>query len=160
MVIETAGGACEKLFRICQSTETKSSTFGNIYFPRFTLAKGHYWSLPVEERKLFVDHWWVVTIFEVTWLKQMTAKKVIHHTIGIFAWHGICEVVICAQYSADAYGRFAKEYQFQHIMSSLYCPHSNGEVERAVGTIKHLLNNPYLAILSYRSTPLQNGYTP
>ena len=90
----------------------------------------------------------------------------IQHTKSIFARHGIPEVVISdngPQYSGEAYRQFAQEYRFQHITSSLYYPQSNGEAERAVGTVKRLLNkenDPYLAILSYRSTPLQNGYSP
>ena len=65
--------------------------------------------------------------------------------------------------SAEVYKTFAKEYQFTHVTSSPYHPQSNGEAERAVGTIKRLLSkgkDPYLAILSYRSTPLQNGFSP
>ena len=42
-------------------------------------------------------------------------------------------------------------------------PQSNGEVERAVKTVKSLLRkstNPYLALMAYRSTSLENGYSP
>ena len=57
-------------------------------------------------------------------------------------------------YSADTYEQFANEYQFQHFTSSPYYPHSNGEAERAVGTIKRLLNKekPCYPILQVHST--------
>ena len=42
-------------------------------------------------------------------------------------------------------------------------PQSNGEAERAVKTVKSLLKkaeDPYMAILTYRSTPLSSGFSP
>ena len=99
-------------------------------------------------------------------LNGVTAEQVIVHTKSIFAGHGIPEVVISdngPQYTSEAYAKFAKDYQFHHITSSPYCPQSNGEAERAVGTVKNLLkksDDPYLALLAYRATPLQNGYSP
>ena len=98
--------------------------------------------------------------------KQTTAAEVIRHTKSIFSRHGIPELVISdngPQYSSKVYADFAKEYHFKHMTSSPYHPQSNGEAERAVGMIKSLLRkekDPYLAILSYRSTPLQSGYCP
>ena len=56
------------------------------------------------------------------------------------------------QYSAEAYARFAREYQFEHITSSPHYPQ----------TVKCLLKkrDPHLALLSYRATLLQSGFSP
>ncbi len=92
--------------------------------------------------------------------------EIITHTKSIFARHGIPEEVVSdngPHYSSQAYIEFAKAYQFQHVTSRPYFAQSNGEAERAVGTVKRLLKKstvPYLDLLTYRTTPLQNGYSP
>ena len=92
--------------------------------------------------------------------------EVIAHMKSIFARHGIPELIISdngPQYSCQAFSEFANKYQFQHVTSSPLYPQSNGEAERAVKTIKGLLKketDPYLALLSYRATPLQIVYSP
>ena len=103
---------------------------------------------------------------EVAHLTQATASEIVAHTKSIFARHGIPETVISdngPQYTSEQYSEFAKSYHFHHVTSSPYYPQSNGEAERAVGTIKALLkknNDPYLALLAYRPTPLEIGYSP
>ena len=103
---------------------------------------------------------------EVARLNRTTADEVIHHTKGIFARHGIPEVVVSdngPQYSSEAYAIFARQFQFEHVRSSPLYPQSNGEAERAVQTVKNLMKkdgDPYLAMLSYRSTPLKCGFSP
>ena len=103
---------------------------------------------------------------EIARLSNATAEEVVNHTKSIFARHGIPEVVISdngPQYTSETYAEFAKRYQFQHVTSSPYYPQSNGEVERAVKTVKNMLKkceDPYLALLTYRSTPLEVGYSP
>ena len=114
---------------------------------------------------LIVDYY--SRFIEVALLSKTTAQEVIRHTKSIFARHGIPELVISdngPQYSSDAYEQFSKEYQFQHETSSPYFPQSNGEAERAVKIVKDMLkrkSDPYLAMLAYRSTPIQGGqYSP
>ena len=113
---------------------------------------------------LLVDYYsrWI----EIAKLKSTTSQEVINHTRGIFARHGIPEVVVSnngPQYSAECYKKFARDYGFQHITSSPHYPQGNGEAERAVKTIKGMLRksgDPYLSLLAYRSTPLEIGYSP
>ena len=93
-------------------------------------------------------------------------KSYVLHTKSVFARHGIPEQVLSnngPQYSSEAYTQFAQLYGFEHVTSSPYFPQSNGEAERAVQTIKNLMRKKddlYLAILAYRITPTEIGYSP
>ena len=103
---------------------------------------------------------------EISRLSQLTAAQVVSHTKSIFARHGIPDVVVSdngPQYSSETYRQFAKDYEFAHCTSSPYYPQGNGEAERAVRTVKDLLkkeDDPYKALLAYRSTPTELGYSP
>ena len=103
---------------------------------------------------------------EVAKLTSTSATSVITHLKSIFSHHGIPESVVSdngPQYSALAFEEFAKEYGFSHTTSSPKYPQANGTAERAVKTVKRILlknQDPYLAMLTYRATPLENGYSP
>ncbi|XP_033639876.1 uncharacterized protein K02A2.6-like [Asterias rubens] len=95
-----------------------------------------------------------------------TSAAVIQALKEIFAVHGIPDVIMSdngPQFSSASFLQFAKTYGFIHTTSSPRYPQANGEAERAVRTIKGLLKkntDPYLALLMYRSSPLQNGLSP
>ena len=103
---------------------------------------------------------------EVAKLSSMTSQNIVQHLKSIFARHGIPETVVSdngPQYSAALFKSFSEQYGFTHVTSSPKYPQANGAAERAVRTVKGLLNksdDPYLAMLAYRSTPLENGYSP
>ena len=66
------------------------------------------------------------------------------------------------QLPGQPFSDFAAEYGFCHVNSSPKFPQSNGEAECAVQRVKNLLKkavDPYLALLAYWSTPLQNGFS-
>ena len=97
---------------------------------------------------------------EVVKLTTTTTVSVITDLKSIFSRYGIPEEVVSdngPQYASQALSDFAQEYGFRHTTSSPHFPRSNGHVERAVQTVKRLLKgskDPYMSLLSYRSTPL------
>lgn len=59
--------------------------------------------------------------------------------------------------------RVSKEYSFTDVTSSPKMPQANGEADWAVQTIKNALKkekDPAKALMSYRATPQENGYSP
>ena len=96
----------------------------------------------------------------------MTSQNIVQHLKSIFARHSIPETVVSdngPQYSAALFKSFSEQYGFTHVTSSPKFPQANGAADRAVRTVKGLLNksdDQYLAMLAYRSTPLENGYSP
>ena len=103
---------------------------------------------------------------EIGVLRKSTSQEVINHLKVIFARHGVPESVISdnrPQYSSAEFAKFAEDWGFTHITSSPKYPQSNGEAERMVQTTKNLLtksDDPYEALLAYRATPLENGFSP
>ena len=103
---------------------------------------------------------------EIARLNRPTTSEVVVHLKSIFARHGIPETLISdngPQYASQEFADFARDYEFEHYTSSPYFPQGNGEAERAVGTVKSFLKksgDPYKALLAYRSTPLQIGFSP
>ena len=103
---------------------------------------------------------------EMARLIRATAEDVVNHMKSIFARHGIPEQVMSdngLQFTAAVYAKFAKDYNFEILTSSPLFPQAKREIEQAVQTVKVLLkkaSDPYLALLSYRTTPLHHGYSP
>ena len=97
---------------------------------------------------------------------SQTSQDVIQALSTMFARHGIPDSVRSdngPQYSSAEFIKFAKEEGFASVTSSPKHPQSNGMAERAVQTAKSVLkkeDDPAKALLAYRSTPLENGYSP
>ena len=111
------------------------------------------------------DHYLLVVDYfsrfpEVVKLSSTTARSVVVALKSIFARHGIPEILFSdngPQYDSLEIETFASSYGFSHDTSSPHYPQSNGQAERTVQTVKRLLKkaeDPFLALLIYRSTPL------
>ena len=113
---------------------------------------------------LMVDYF--SRFIEIAKLTGESSADTIQHMKSIIARHGIPEEIITdngPQFAAAEFKQFADKYGFCHKTSSPHYPQANGKAERAVKTIKQLLlkaEDPYHALLVYRATPLQNGYSP
>lgn len=117
---------------------------------------------------LIIDYY--SKFIETTKLPNLRSSTVIELIKPHFARHGIPETVISdngTQFSSSEFKLFAKQYNFNHITSSPRYSQSNGMSERAVQTIKRLFkkskeegNDPYLALLELRNTPIQGLGSP
>ena len=94
------------------------------------------------------------------------AKETVARLKKMFVHQGIPDVLVTdngPQFSAREFADFAEELQFSHVTFSLRYPQSNGEAERAVQTVKRILDKATadvdLAILMYSNTPLHNSTT-
>lgn len=104
---------------------------------------------------------------EVCHLNNTNSKELLQKTKACFARFGIPKVIISdggPQFRSFEFKQFCREWDIVHIMSSPYYPKSNGQAERTVQTIKRLFlkcflakEDPYLALLAHRSTPMGAG---
>ncbi|UYV80370.1 K02A2.6-like [Cordylochernes scorpioides] len=121
----------------------------------------------------FENKWYLVVIDyysrfpEMIQLDRLTANVVVRSCKSIFARHGIPETVVSdngTQFgAAREFANFARQYGFTHVTSSPRFPQSNGMAEAGVKIAKLILKknqDPSLGLLEYRSTPLENGYSP
>ena len=103
---------------------------------------------------------------EIASLRTTNSRGVIQKLKTVFARHGIPECLVSdngPQFASQEFQQFSEEYGFEHTTSSPNFPQANGEAERAVRTVKTLLDKndyPLMALLVHRSTPLENGYSP
>lgn len=109
---------------------------------------------------------------EVVKLTCTTSPAIIAAMKVIFSQHGIPEILQtdnAPQYTPREFKEFSEMYKFRHITSSPRYPQSNGQAERAVQTVKQLINkqlqeqsgDPCMGLLYYRATPfLWCGLSP
>ena len=106
---------------------------------------------------------------EVQPLKHKDAKSVIRVLKSVFARHGIPVELTSDNVPFNSYEfmEFSKHYGFNFSPTSPNHPNSNGKAEKGVQIVKRILkkcyendDDPFLAILSYRNTPLECGKSP
>ena len=105
-----------------------------------------------------MDYFWRYP--EICKLASTTSPATIQAMKAIFSRHGIPHTLCSGnglQFDSAEFRSFSDRYSFTHTTSSPHYPQSNGFIERGVKTVKKLLrtsDDPYLAILNYRATPL------
>lgn len=107
---------------------------------------------------------------EVERLYDTTTRTAIEKLSAIFARFGI-PMEVCSdngpQFASYEFHNFAAQYDFSHITSSPHFPRSNGLAEKGVQIVKRILKKTreaggdfWMGLLSYRSTPLEDGRSP
>ena len=106
--------------------------------------------------------------FELDELPDMTAETLIELTKKHFANHGTPAEMVTdngTQYTSQEFQEFARSWNFEHITTSPYHSQSNGKAESSVKIAKKLIKKTrggdlQLALLEWRNTPDQAGYSP
>ena len=97
---------------------------------------------------------------------QCNSAKMITVLKKLFAGHGVPEEIWSdngSQFASHFFAEFTKDWNIKHSTSSPRNPRSNGQAKSAVKIVKGLLTcakcsgqDPYLALLAYRSTPVDS----
>lgn len=99
---------------------------------------------------------------EVDYLPTTDSTATISALKAQMCRHGIAEKLRTdngPQFSSHEFKEFCESYAINHVTSSPHFPKSNGEVERAVQTVKRLWSkckDKNLALLDYRTTALES----
>jgi hypothetical protein len=125
-------------------------------------------TLQGQDYLLIVDYY--SHYFEYAKLSNTTSSVVIKQMKQWFARHGIPEKLVsdgASYYTSQQFKDFAITWDFTHIFSSPHYPQSNGLAESYVKIVKMILKkskqsgkDPAMAVLEYRATPLNIGYSP
>ena len=123
-----------------------------------------YFSLDGIEHLVIVDYYTKMPFVRRMPPSQCNSAKTIASLKELFAEHGIPEVIRSdngPQFASHLFAEFMKEWNIDHELSSPRNPRSNGQAESAVKIVKGLLirakysgQDPHLALLAYRSTPV------
>jgi len=102
---------------------------------------------------------------EMSLMRDKTAGTIVTHMKSIFARYGIPEELISDNmpYNSKEFKQFANNWGFKLTTSSPTYPQANGLSEKAVQTVKRILNktsDPYIGLLEYRNTPVTGTMSP
>ena len=135
-----------------------------------TMGEGRSRSLSSERQRLHSCHWLLFKFSRKGLLSSTSASCVITQAKSIFARHGIPNIVVSDNgpcFSCKEWHEFSVHYDFKHVTSSPLYGQSNGKAEKGVHILKQPLkkaddsnSDPYLALLSYRASPLECGLSP
>ena len=123
-----------------------------------------YFSFNGSEYLVIVDYYTKMPFVRKMSPSQCNSARMIAVLKELFAEHGIPEVIRTdngPQFGSHLFAEFTKGWNIDHTQSSPRNPRSNGQAESAVKIVKGLLTrakfsgqDPYLALLAYRSTPV------
>ena len=118
------------------------------------------------EYLVIIDYYSKMPIVRKMLTLQCNSAKTITVLKELFAEHGIPEEIWSdngPQFASHLFAQFTKDWNIKHSTSSPRNPRSNGKTESAVKIVKGLLTrakcsgqDPYLALLAYRGTPVDS----